>query len=109
MSEHRDRAYWEERLSGLSLARGHFIGGKVQSAVSGRTFTRLRPMDGRPGAVLAKGDGADVDLAVISARKAFKSGVWRGKEPLEKKRIMLRWAELIRIHGEIRLAWKDIT
>ncbi|MGD9481337.1 aldehyde dehydrogenase [Shinella sp. G-2] len=100
MSEHHDRAYWEKRLSGLSLARGHFIDGGTQPAVSARTFTRTRPMDGQPGAVLAKGDGADVDLAVMSARKAFESGVWRGKEPLEKKAIMLRWAELIRTHGE---------
>lgn len=100
MSEHHDRAYWEKRLSGLSLARGHFIDGRTQPAVSARTFTRIRPMDGQPGAVLAKGDGADVDLAVMSARKAFESGVWRAKEPLEKKKIMLRWAELIRTHGE---------
>ena len=100
MTEQFSRAYWEERLSGLSLERGHFIDGKVQPAASGRTFVRTRPMDGQPGAVLARGDATDVDHAVACARKAFASGVWRSKEPLEKKTIMLRWAELIRVHGE---------
>jgi len=100
MSEQHSRAYWEERLAGLSLARGHFIDGRAVRAVSGRTFTRTRPMDGAPGAVLAQGDAADIDRAVASARRAFASGVWRGREPLEKKKIMLRWAELIRAHGE---------
>ena len=94
MTEQFSRAYWEERLSGLSLERGHFIDGKVQPAASGRTFVRTRPMDGQPGAVLARGDATDVDHAVACARKAFASGVWRSKEPLEKKTIMLRWAEL---------------
>ena len=67
MTEQFSRAYWEDRLAGLSLDRGHFIDGKVQASSSGRTFVRTRPMDGQPGAVLARGDVADVDVAVASA------------------------------------------
>jgi 4-(gamma-glutamylamino)butanal dehydrogenase len=100
MTGRYSRTYWEQRLAGFSLERGHLIDGKVEPAASGRTFTRTRPMDGLPGAVLARGSGVDVDRAVASARAAFAGGIWRGKEQLEKKKIMLRWAELIRAHGE---------
>jgi gamma-glutamyl-gamma-aminobutyraldehyde dehydrogenase len=100
MSKDYTRAYWEKMLSTLTLEGRHFIDGAYRPSVSGETFTRMRPMDGKPGAVLAQGAAADVDAAVASARTAFDSGVWRRKEPLEKKKIMLRWAELIRAHGE---------
>ena len=94
------RDYWEKALSTLALDGRHFIDGQSVAAASGRTFTRARPMDGKPGAVLQRGDAADIDRAVAAARVAFASGVWRHKEPLDKKKIMLKWAELIRAHGE---------
>ncbi|MBL0374980.1 aldehyde dehydrogenase [Rhizobium sp. KVB221] len=95
-----DRAYWENALTQISLNGNHFIDGKRQPASTGLTFTRIRPMDGKPSAQIARGNINDVDRAVGAARKAFASGVWRGKEPAERKRIMLAWAELIRQHRE---------
>ncbi|MEZ2129923.1 MULTISPECIES: aldehyde dehydrogenase [unclassified Sinorhizobium] len=92
--------YWENLLSGLKPEGRHFIAGEHCASLSGRTFKRIRPMDGRPGAELARGNSDDIDAAVSAARAAFQSGVWRNKEPLEKKKIMLRWAELIRARGE---------
>ncbi len=100
MTTHYTRAHWEDRLSTLVPNGRLFIDGKAEDAASGETFTRIRPMDGKPGAVLARGNEADIDRAVKSARKAFESGIWRHREPLEKKKIMLKWAELIRAHGE---------
>ncbi|KQQ70592.1 aldehyde dehydrogenase [Rhizobium sp. Leaf321] len=94
------RDYWESALSTLKLEGRLFIGGDYRPALSGETFTRPRPMDGKPGTPLARGVGADIDTAVGSARAAFESGVWRKQEPLEKKKVMLRWAELIRAHAE---------
>ena len=35
-----------------------------------------------------------------SARKAFESGVWRDADPTRKKKVLLRFAELIREHCE---------
>src|SRR5208282_2322213 len=35
-----------------------------------------------------------------SARKAFESGVWRDADPTKKKKVLLRFAELIREHCE---------
>ena len=100
MTKTYTRAYWESALSAIVLEGRNFIDGEYRAALSGETFTRMRPMDGQPGAKLARSLAADVDAAVASARAAFASGVWRKKEPLEKKKIMLRWAELIRTHGE---------
>jgi len=94
------RDYWEKKLAALTLEGRHFIDGEYRASTSGQTFTRVRPMDGKPGAELALGSAADIDAAVAAARAAFESGVWRRQEPLEKKKIMLRWAELIRVHGE---------
>ncbi|MBP1887781.1 aldehyde dehydrogenase [Sinorhizobium mexicanum] len=100
MTKEYTRAYWESLLAELTPEGRHFIDGAHRASASGETFTRIRPMDGRPGARLARGDAADVDIAVAAARAAFKSGIWRKKEPLEKKKIMLKWADLIRQHGE---------
>ncbi len=100
MTTHLSRDHWEKLLAGLTLEGRHFIDGEFRPSVSGETFTRIRPMDGRPGGTLSRGNAADVDAAVASARAAFASGVWRHKEPGEKKKIMLTWAELIRAHGE---------
>lgn len=100
MSTEYTRDYWENFLSGLKPEGRHFIAGEHRASLSERTFTRIRPMDGRPSAELARGNSDDIDAAVAAARAAFQSGVWRNKEPLEKKKIMLSWAELIRAHGE---------
>lgn len=100
MTEAHTRDYWEKALASLVPEGRNFIGGSHCGAVSGRTFSRTRPMDGRPGALLARSEAADVDAAVRAAREAFESGVWRHMEPVEKKRVMLRWAELIRQHGQ---------
>jgi acyl-CoA reductase-like NAD-dependent aldehyde dehydrogenase len=94
------RDYWESALSSLKTDGRLFIEGDYRPALSGETFTRPRPMDGKPGTPLARGVVADIDVAVASARAAFESGVWRRREPLEKKKIMLRWAELIRANAE---------
>ncbi|NRP69478.1 Aldehyde dehydrogenase PuuC [Ensifer psoraleae] len=100
MTQEYTRAYWENLLAGLKPEGRHFIDGAHRPSASGATFMRARPMDGKPGAELARGDSGDVDAAVAAARAAFGSGIWRKKEPLEKKKIMLKWADLIRQHGE---------
>ncbi len=64
--------------------------------MKGATFTRISPIDGRPLAEIAAGEAADADAAVASARAAFEDGRWRDLAPVARKRIMLRFAELIR-------------
>jgi len=100
MTASHSRDYWEKAIAALSPEGRHFIDGAFRPAISGETFVRTRPMDGTAGASLARGRSEDIDAAVAAARVAFASGVWRHKEPLDKKKIMLKWADLIRANAE---------
>ena len=90
------RAGWEERAASLRVEGRAFIDGRYLPAASGRAFARLSPIHGRVVAEVAEGAEADVDAAVASARRAFEDGRWRDQAPVARKRVMLRFAELIR-------------
>ena len=100
MTTEYTRAYWEKALADIKPNGSLFIDGRRTPAAAGLTFTRIRPMDGKAAAEISRGGANDVDAAVASARKAFDSGVWRKKEPLARKKVMLAWAELIRKNRE---------
>ena len=44
---------------------------------------------------MAACDTADVDAAVAAARAAFERGDWADRPPAERKRVLLRFAELV--------------
>ncbi|WP_238121626.1 MULTISPECIES: aldehyde dehydrogenase [unclassified Xanthobacter] len=77
-----------------------FIDGRFAPAQSGRTFAAVNPATGRHLADVAACDHADIDRAVGAARRAFEDRRWAGQRPLERKRTLLRFAELIRAHGD---------
>ena len=77
-----------------------FIDGGFVPAASGRTFSAVNPATGKVLAEVAACDAADVDLAVAAARRAFEDGRWSGLRPLDRKRILQRFAALIREHRE---------
>src|SRR5262249_51790661 len=60
----------------------------------------ISPIDGRVVARVAAGDEADIDAAVASGRAAFERGDWCRVPPKERKRTLLRFAELIRANAE---------
>jgi gamma-glutamyl-gamma-aminobutyraldehyde dehydrogenase len=92
----RDRATWQAAAAALAIEGRSFIDGRLVAARSARTFERTSPIDGRVIATIARGESADVDVAVASARAAFERGDWRRTDPKERKRVLLRFAELIR-------------
>jgi acyl-CoA reductase-like NAD-dependent aldehyde dehydrogenase len=92
--------HWHERARSLSINGRAFIDGRYVAAASGATFDCVSPVDGRVLAQVASTDAADVDLAVAAARRAFESGRWSRQPPRERKRVLLRFAELILEHGE---------
>jgi acyl-CoA reductase-like NAD-dependent aldehyde dehydrogenase len=92
----RDRAAWQARASALSIEGRAFINGVHVAAASGRTFDDVSPIDGRVIARIARCDAIDIDTAVAAARGAFERGDWRRTDPKERKRILLRFAELVR-------------
>jgi acyl-CoA reductase-like NAD-dependent aldehyde dehydrogenase len=72
-----------------------FIDGQFVAAADGRTFPDVSPRDGRVIAEVARGSREDIDRAVAAARRTFEGGGWATCDPLARKRVLLRLAELI--------------
>ena len=77
-----------------------FIGGKYVDPIDGQKFENINPATGEVLCTVAKCNYKDVDLAVKASRKAFESGVWSRTSPEFRKDILLKFAELLRKHGE---------
>jgi 4-guanidinobutyraldehyde dehydrogenase/NAD-dependent aldehyde dehydrogenase len=91
---------WHARARSLAIESKAFIDGRHVAAASGETFDCVSPIDGRVLARVASCDVADADLAVVAARRAFESGTWRRQPPRERKRVLLRFAELVLEHRD---------
>lgn len=76
------------------------INGQRQAAADGQTFDCLSPVDGRLLTQVARCGAVDVDAAVAAARAAFEDRRWAGKAPAVRKRILIKFAELITAHGD---------
>jgi acyl-CoA reductase-like NAD-dependent aldehyde dehydrogenase len=100
MSTANTRDDWESLANSLDIEGRAFIDGEYCDARGGKTFECRSPIDNRLLIDVAACDAADADTAVISARAAFESGVWSRKAPAERKRVMIRFAELIEAHRE---------
>jgi gamma-glutamyl-gamma-aminobutyraldehyde dehydrogenase len=96
----RNLAYWQQRAAALTINGHAFIDGRYLPALSGKTFDCISPIDGRVLAAVAECDGADVERAVLCARRSFEAGVWADERPGKRKRVMLKWAELMEAHTE---------
>jgi 4-guanidinobutyraldehyde dehydrogenase/NAD-dependent aldehyde dehydrogenase len=93
-------ADWEARASELRIEGRAFIHGKYAEAASGETFDCLSPVDGRFLCKVASCGEADAMRAVASARTTFESGVWSRLAPVQRKQVMIRFADLIEAHAE---------
>ncbi len=93
------REGWIARAASLAIEGRAFIGGAYVGALDGGTFAKVSPIDGKVFAHVADCGEADIDRAVKSARAAFESGAWRDADPQRKKKVLLRFAELIREHA----------
>jgi 4-guanidinobutyraldehyde dehydrogenase / NAD-dependent aldehyde dehydrogenase len=87
-------------LTGLSIRSQAFIDGAYLDAASGETFDCVNPADGRAIASVAACGTEDVDRAVRGARAAFEAGAWSRLAPKQRKRVLVRLAELIRDHRD---------
>jgi len=73
-----------------------FIGGQFVDAASGKTFATVNPATGTVIAEIAECDAEDVNRAVALARAAFDDGRWSHQSPRNRKRVLLKLAELMR-------------
>ncbi|TIO15259.1 MAG: aldehyde dehydrogenase [Mesorhizobium sp.] len=76
-----------------------FIDGAYVAAQSGENFETVNPATGKLLANVAAGGAADVDVAVKAARRSFEAGTWSGLPPRERKKVLLRFADLIDKHS----------
>ena len=86
---------WQERAARLKIDGRALIGGKRVDAAGGARFDCISPIDGRKLADIARCTEQDIDAAVASARAAFEDRRWAGKAPAARKRILIRFAELL--------------
>lgn len=70
------------------------IDGQEREAADGRTLTTIEPGSGAPLAEVARGGPADVEAAVVAARRAFEEG-WRDLAPRVRAKYLFRLARLI--------------
>ena len=91
---------WTQAAAQAELPTQLFIDGEFRPAHSGKTFANYSPIDGRLLGNVAEGAAEDVDTAVTSGARAFEEGTWRWLDPAERKKVLLRLADLIRAHNE---------
>ena len=91
---------WHERAQALKIDGRALINGERTWAKSGARFDSISPVDGRKLAEVARCEAADVDAAVAAARAAFEDRRWAGLAPAARKRIMIKFADLVSAHGE---------
>ena len=97
---------WSRHAAEVRPREGIYIDGGFRAAHSGATFDSVNPATGARLAEVASAQTSDVDAAVRSARAAFDTGDWSRSSAGDRKRVLLRLAELISEHS-VELALLD--
>ncbi|RAI65600.1 aldehyde dehydrogenase [Pseudomonas fluorescens] len=72
-----------------------FVNGEAYTSVSGQTFSTSNPATNEVLAQVTACDARDVDVAVANAKQAFDDGRWHKLSPGERKKVLLRFADLL--------------
>lgn len=80
-------------------AFNHLIEGRHLPASDGARMEIISPIDGAVLTTAAAGTVADMEAAIASARAAFEDGRWAGQPPSARKKVLMKWAELIEAHA----------
>lgn len=95
-----DTASWHERARALHIDGRAFIGGQRTWSRTGQQFDNRSPVDGRDLGPVARCGPEDVEVAVAAARAAFEDGRWAGLAPAARKRILVKFADLMLQHRD---------
>jgi aldehyde dehydrogenase (NAD+) len=82
-----------DRTSPLIVDGAQLIGDQWVPACGGETIDVINPATGDVLGRVPRGGGADVDLAVAAAQRAFPG--WRDTDATSRGRLLTRWAELV--------------
>ena len=96
----RTHEQWLKAAAGLAFETRPFIDGAYCEPAGSETFLSYGARDGSRLAELPACGEAEVDAAVRAARRAFEDGRWSGQDPKVRKRILLRFADLVLAHAE---------
>ncbi|MBT9491696.1 MAG: aldehyde dehydrogenase [Paucibacter sp.] len=86
---------WHERAAALTIDGRPVIAGRRVEGLSGEQFDCISPINGKSLGQVSRCQAADVDAAVASARAAFDDGRWARRPPAARKRVLLKFADLI--------------
>src|SRR6185437_2895925 len=89
----------EPRWPATEIAPRHFIANRFVPASDGRTLPMIDPSDGAPFAAIARGNAADVDVAVKAARQA-RGDAWGRLAPAERGRRLAALSRAIGDHAD---------
>ncbi|MFT3762152.1 MAG: aldehyde dehydrogenase [Pseudoxanthomonas sp.] len=98
MNAPRTRDHWQQLADGLDIETRAFIDGRYVDAASGKTFDCVSPIDGRVLGRVAECGAEDADRAVAAARRSFESGAWSQTKPTHRKKVLLKFAQLVQQH-----------
>ena len=79
---------WHVRADAVVADGRSLIDGRRGDTQSGETFEKLSPINGKPLVRVARGQAADIDRAVVAARRAFESARWSGQAPAARKKVV---------------------
>ena len=84
----------------LERPRRMLIGAEWVEAASGETLAVIDPANGEKFASVPAGGAADIDRAVAAARRAFESGDWPKMRPVDRERLLLKFADLVEANAQ---------
>jgi phenylacetaldehyde dehydrogenase len=89
-----------EKLSLLEQAPPMYVGGKFIGAAGDKRYPVFDPATNAEIALVPDASEADVDSAVLAARRAFDGGAWPAMGGTRRGRLLWRLADLIDAHCE---------
>jgi len=95
-----DHAGWLARAAAFTPTTTLYVDGREVGAADGATMPDHTPRDGAHLADVPLCGPADVDAVVAAARRAVDDGRWARTAPAHRKRVLLRFAELVRTHAD---------
>ena len=79
--------------------QGHLINAQRVPASDGATLDVQSPIDGQIITNIARGTTQDMNAAITAARQAFDDGRWANQAPAARKKVLMKWADLIETHA----------
>jgi len=91
---------WIEKSNGLDISIRNFIDGQYVACRGTETFSKYSPRDGSLLYEVPHGEAEDANEAISNAKAVFESGVWSRRSAGERKKVLLKLADLMEEHAE---------